>query len=112
MIETGVQQGGIPSPILFNMLFDFIIRKIIEEAGVTGVKFSYGSNDFFHAKRENYENFNILALLYADDLVAMCETASDLATFVRTFEKVTQEYGLTMNVKKTCIMTLQQFEEN
>ncbi|CAF1203414.1 unnamed protein product [Adineta steineri] len=107
LIETGVQQGGIPSPILFNILFDFIVRKVIEEAGVTGVKFSYGSNDFFHAKRESYENFNILALLYADDLVAMCETASDLTTFIRAFENVTHEFGLTMSVKKTCIMTLQ-----
>ncbi len=35
LIETGVLQGGIPSPILFNMLFDFIIRKVIDEAGVS-----------------------------------------------------------------------------
>ncbi|CAF1316375.1 unnamed protein product [Adineta steineri] len=112
LIETGVQQGGIPSPILFDILFDFIVGKIIEEAGVTGVKFSYGSNDFFHARRERYENFNILALLYADDLVVMCGTASDLTTFIRAFEKVTQEFGLTMSVKKTCTMTLQQFTED
>jgi hypothetical protein len=93
------------------MLFDFIIRKVIDEAGVSGVQFSYGSNDFYHGARENYVNFNILNLLYADDLVAMCETADDLKTFIKTFEKITQEYGLTMSVKKTCIMALQQFEE-
>ncbi|CAF3494982.1 unnamed protein product [Rotaria sordida] len=52
LIETGVQQDGIPSPILFNILFDFIIRKVTEEAGIGEVKFSYGSNDFFHAKRK------------------------------------------------------------
>ncbi|CAF2588534.1 unnamed protein product [Rotaria sp. Silwood2] len=92
LIETGVQQG--------------------EEVGIAGVKFSYDSNEFFHAKRETYETFNILTLLYADDLVAMCETASDLATFIRTFEKVTQEFGLTTSVKTTSIRTLQQFEEN
>ncbi|CAF3677329.1 unnamed protein product [Rotaria sp. Silwood1] len=100
LIEIGVQQDGIPSPILFNILFDFIIRKVIEEAGIAEAKFSYGTNDFFHDKRETYENFNILTLLYADDLAAMCEAASDLATFIRTFEKVTEEFGLTMSVKK------------
>jgi hypothetical protein len=109
LIETRVLEGGIPSPILFNMLFDFIIRKVIDEAGVSGVQFSYGSNDFYHGARENYVNFNILNLLYADDLVAMCETADDLKTFIKTFEKITQEYRLTMSVKKTCIMALQQF---
>jgi hypothetical protein len=111
-IINGVMQGGIPSPILFNILFDFITRKVIEEANVAGVQFSYGSNDFYHGSREKYENFNILALLYADDLVAMCETVNDLETFIKTFEKVTQKFGLTMSVKKTCIMTLEQFEED
>ncbi|CAF3911944.1 unnamed protein product [Rotaria magnacalcarata] len=92
-INNGVMQGGIPSPILFNILFDFIIRKVIEEADVTGVQFSYGRNDFFH-----------------DDVVAMCETSDDLEIFIETFEKITQEYGLSMNVKKTCIMTLKQLK--
>ncbi|CAF3321652.1 unnamed protein product [Rotaria socialis] len=47
-IYNGVMQGGIPSPILFNILFYFIIRKVIEEADVIGVQFSYGRNDSFH----------------------------------------------------------------
>ena len=50
LIEAGVQQGRMPSPILFNILFDFIIRKAMEEAGFVGVKFSYGSNDLFIPK--------------------------------------------------------------
>jgi hypothetical protein len=29
VIETGVMQTGIPSPILFNILFDFIIREVL-----------------------------------------------------------------------------------
>ncbi|CAF4518527.1 unnamed protein product [Rotaria magnacalcarata] len=111
-IETGVMQGGITSPVLFNILFDFVIRKVIDEASAAGVKFSYGSNDFFHGSREKYKNFNVLALLYADDLVAMCETTDDLEKFIRSFEKITQKFDLTMSVKKTCIMTLQQLKED
>ncbi|CAF1924622.1 unnamed protein product [Rotaria magnacalcarata] len=105
-------QGGIPSPMLFNILFYFVIRKVIEEASVAGVKFLYSSNDFFHGSREKYENVNVLALLYADDLVAMCESTDDLEKFIRSFEKITQKFGLTMSVKKTCIMTLQQLKED
>ncbi|CAF4981034.1 unnamed protein product, partial [Rotaria socialis] len=30
-INSGVQQGGIPSCILFNILFDFIMRRVIEQ---------------------------------------------------------------------------------
>ncbi|CAF2069980.1 unnamed protein product [Rotaria magnacalcarata] len=111
-MKTGVMQGGIPSPILFNILFDFIIRRVIDEAGVTGVKFSYGSNDFCHGRSENHDDFHILALLYTDDLVVMCETATDVEKFIKTFEKVTQQFGLTMSIKKTCLMSLQQLQEN
>ncbi|CAF4230155.1 unnamed protein product [Rotaria magnacalcarata] len=111
-IKTGVMQGGIPSPILFNILFDFIIRRIIDEADVTGVKFSYGSNDFCHGRSEKHDDFDILALLYADDLVVVCETAIDLEKFIKSFEKVTQQFGLTMSIKKTCLMSLQQLKED
>ncbi len=62
-IKTGGMQGGIPPPILFNILFDFI-----DEAAVSGTKFSYSSNDFFHRRSEKHEMFDILALLYTDDL--------------------------------------------
>ncbi|CAF4222130.1 unnamed protein product [Rotaria sp. Silwood2] len=49
-VNSGVQQGGIPSCILFNVLFDFIIRRVIEQTktlGISGIKLAYGSNDFF-----------------------------------------------------------------
>lgn len=43
-MTTGLVQGSIPSPILFNILFDFIVRNVIDDATVADVKFSYGSN--------------------------------------------------------------------
>ncbi len=33
-IDNSVMQGGIPSPILFNIVFDFIIRKVLEKVNV------------------------------------------------------------------------------
>ena len=109
-IETGVMQGGVPSPVLFNILFDFIIRKVLEDANVTGVRFAHGSNDFFHGTREKYVTFDVLTLMYADDLAVLCNTLEDLEKFIKSFEKITQQYGLTMSVKKTCVMSQQQFE--
>jgi hypothetical protein len=79
-IKAVVMQGGISLPTLFNILFDFIVRKVIDEAAVSGLKFSYGRN-----------------------LVAMCETAADREIFIRSFEKVTQQFGLTISIKKICL---------
>jgi len=81
-IKAVVMQGGISLLILFNILFDFIVRKVIDEAAVSGVKFSYGRN-----------------------LVAMCETAADREAFIRSFEKVTQQFGLTISIKKIRLTT-------
>ena len=114
-INSGVQQGGIPSCILFNVLFDFIIRQVIEQAkilGIKGIKLAHGSNDFYHPNSDPYDNLDILLLIYADDLVVMCESGTDLELFIQCFEQTTQKFGLTMSVKKTCIMTLKQLEQD
>ncbi|CAF4586432.1 unnamed protein product [Rotaria sp. Silwood2] len=111
-IETGAVQGKIPSPVLFNILFDFIVRKVLEEASLTGIKLAHGSNDFYHSGREKYEEFDILTLMYADDLIAMCNIINDLEKFILVFEKVTQQHGLIISAKKTYIMSLQQFKQD
>jgi hypothetical protein len=111
-METGVMQGGIISPMLFNIFFDYVIRKVIHEAGVNGLKLAFGSRDFFHTDKDQFEDLNVVALMYADDLVAISDKATDIERLIRTFEKVTQQCGLTMNVKKTCIMSLKQFKED
>ena len=70
--ENGVLQGCIPSCILFNIFFDFIIRKVLEEAMVNGIRLGYWSNDFYHTNKEKHVVFEVLNLMYADDLVETC----------------------------------------
>ena len=110
-IETGVLQGGIPSCILFNVFFDFIVRKFYERLEVlqiTGVKLSYGK-DFFHATPTDDE-IDLLALLYADDLTLCADNTLDLEMAIQAFEETSQRYGLTMSVKKTCVMPVRQMD--
>ncbi len=40
-------------------------------------------------------------LLYADDLVLICENEDDLNKVVQCFEEMTQKWALTISVKKT-----------
>ena len=113
-IETGVLQGGIPSPTLFNVFFDFIMRQVFERLevlNVSGVKLNYG-RDFFHSTNDNNEEVELLALMYADDVVGCFESATDLEIFVHIFEDISQQYGITMSIKKTCIMQCKQLKED
>ncbi|CAM4859591.1 unnamed protein product [Rotaria socialis] len=111
-IETGVQQGGIPSPILFNVFFDFVMRQVLDRLvvlNVTGVKLAYG-RDFFQSTSNNNKDIEMLALLYADDVVGCFDNVTDLKLFVGVFEEVSQEYGITMSIKKTCVMQCRQLK--
>ena len=111
-IETGVQQGGILSPILFNVFFDFVMHQVLDRMvalNVAGVKLGYGRG-FFQSASNNNKDIELLALLYADDVVGCFDNTTDLKLFVGVFEEVSQEYGITMSIRKICIMQCRQLQ--
>ncbi|CAF2886798.1 unnamed protein product [Rotaria sp. Silwood2] len=55
---------------------------------------------------------NVLDLAYADDLAIMSESTTELEEFIQDFETITQKCGLTMNVKKTLIMSVKQLQQD
>jgi hypothetical protein len=87
-MDADIMPGGIPSSISFNIVFDFVIHEILEEVALAGAMLEHRNNYFYRGIKEQYELFYILALVYANDL----------NKFINTFQKVTQLYGLTMNV--------------
>ncbi|CAF2128934.1 unnamed protein product [Rotaria magnacalcarata] len=111
-MNTGVRQGCILSPILFNIYIDYIMKQVIQQANVQGVTLSYCLADFWLTGRGNDSHeVHVLTLMYADDIVVMCDSPKNLEHFVQVFERVTNDFGLTMNIQKTCTMSLKQFEK-
>ncbi|CAF4311483.1 unnamed protein product [Rotaria sp. Silwood2] len=111
-MNTGVKQGCLLSPILFNVYIDFVMRQILEQAGTEGVTMNYRLGDLWYSGRGNSDDVKLLALMYADDIAVMCQSTQDLEKFIKAFEKITQDFGLTMNIKKTCLMSLKQFQKS
>jgi hypothetical protein len=109
-MKTGVKQGCLLSPVLFNIYIDFVMRQILEQVEVEGVTMRYRLGDLWYSGRGNGDDVKLLSLMYADDIAVMCQNIQDLEKFIKAFEKVTQRFGLTMNIKKTCVMSLKQFE--
>ena len=97
-IKTGVKQGCLLSPILFNVYIDFVMRQILEQAGIDGVHMSYRLGDLWYSGHKNTDDVKLLTLIYADDIVVMCQNVQDLEKFIKTFETITQNFGLTMNI--------------
>ena len=104
-MKTGVKQGCLLSPILFNVYIDFVMRNILKQARVEGVTMSYRLGDLWNSGNGSNDDVKLLALMYADDIAVMCQSIQDLEKFIKAFEKGTQDFGLTMNIKKSCVVS-------
>ena len=100
-IKTGVRQGCVLSPLLFNVYIDYVIREAL--AGVDhGVHIEYVLPGGRKVRNNIVEgNEKILALMYADDIAIICEDELILKLVMERLEKVTRKYGLNISVKKT-----------
>ena len=90
-VKSGVMQGGILSPLLFIMIIDYVMKRVVRETD-EGIVWEEGRK--------------LVDLDYADDIVLICEspegTQRVLDCLVREGEKV----GLVINCEKTEIINM------
>ena len=86
----GVKQGCPLSPLLFGLYIDDLEATITGSSGVM---------------LPHLNNVDISLLLYADDLALMSSTSSGLAVQFETLTRYAERWGLSINIKKTKIVT-------
>ena len=88
-IGKGVHQGCIPSPCLFNLYAEYIMRNAGLEEPQTGIKIA----------RRNISN-----LRYADNTTLMAES-EELESLLMKMKEESEKVDLKLNIQKTKIMT-------
>jgi hypothetical protein len=88
LIEKGVRQGCVLSPLLFNLYTEGIFKEIEDMKGIT------------------IGGININNLRYADDTVLLAENETDLQRLLETTKNLSEKYGLKFNIKKTKVMVI------
>lgn len=115
-VNTGLRQGCLLSPMLFNIYIDHVLRRALNELETeerrlygeeyekkrAGIRIEYVMPDGRRLRGDLIEGAErVLALLYADDLALVSNNAESLKRTVMIFEGITQVCGLTINVGKT-----------
>ena len=88
-IRTGVRQGCILSPCLFNLYAEYIMTNGGLEEAQAGIKIA---------------GRNINNLRYADDTTLMAESKEELKSLLRKVKEESKKVGLKLNIQKTKII--------
>ena len=111
---SGVRQGGMEGPPLFNLFGDYVLRVFDskkEEMGIEGLAIPFKIPDTATNRAQKAESpangtCNDDDCGYADDLGVICWNLSYLQGCMDALVKVFEEYGLTLNISKTETMIL------
>ena len=97
-VKCGVRQGGPESPLLYNLLMDYVMRVYLEECdkgNINFLKLKYNIPDVASHSEIASVGFHTLDWIgYADDLTLMFENDEDLRKGLYLLNKVFERFGL------------------
>ncbi|KAG1664359.1 Cyclin-dependent-like kinase 5 [Nymphon striatum] len=94
IIEKGVRQGCVLSPILFNIYSEELIEE--ELIDTEGVKINGDS---------------IKTIRYADDTAVVATSQLELQKMISRIHEMCTKYGMSINIKKTKVMVVRKKKE-
>jgi exonuclease III len=117
---SGCRQGGVESPVIFNIYLDFVLRcvehEVLQKFPNTGLKYSFVIPG--HCSTRQQRSIHRLSgterlrmILYADDIVLLCNDINELSEIVNIYDKTFARFGLKISTDKTETMAFNVDEE-
>ena len=94
--EVGVPQGGVLSPIIFNLFIEVLLRYVNSRAAELGVVLS--ADEAALAGAYVPPALRLLALAYADDVVLICPSAEAAQQALNLVQEWATDFGMTIGV--------------
>ena len=110
-LNTGLKQGSVFSPLLFNIFFGAIINAWQVECNGKGIPLVFNLQGNFMSlsnigRLAVSRRVSITDLLFADDAELVATSAEDLQFMMDAFDKITGAFGQQVSVKKTKVMVV------
>ena len=102
-VQTGVQQGCVLSPILFNCYMDNIMREAFESLG-GGISITYNTQQ--RAVPNIPGCSERMYCMYVDDLTLVAEQRQDLHGMLAVLDMVCKKCGMAISVEKSKVLAV------
>ena len=106
-VKSGVRQGCVLSPLLFNCFMDRILREATEMMdGGLYVEYSTSGGLFLSYRDKTTALTCIQDVLYADDLTMVAETRRELQHMLDVLDQACSRWGMTISTGKSKIFSV------
>ena len=107
-VSSGVKQGCVLAPTLFNLYFDSVIRHVItDHQPDVGVCLSYLLDaDLVGNRKKLTSEVSVSDLEYADDMALISDSYESLSSLLKSLDSSCHHMGLTINYKKIKLLAV------
>ena len=111
---TGCRQGGVESPVIFNIYLDFVLRcaehEVLQKFPNTGLQYSFLISGHCSTRQQRSVHGlsgiqRLRMILYADVIVLLFHNIDELTEIVNISHKTFTRFGLKISTGKTETMT-------